>query len=73
MNHWFDTPFEHPWLPAVADYLQRLSECADPLCMGATGWRRQCPAGPRCRCTRSPAAVALARGLCEVQAYGHIH
>ena len=66
VNRWFDTPFEHPWLPAVADYFQRLSELAGSLLqgIGATGWRRgalmQCPAGPRHRWKRSRAAVVLA-------------
>lgn len=29
VNRWFNTPLEHPWLPAVADYFQRVSECAE--------------------------------------------
>jgi hypothetical protein len=66
MKRWFDTPFEHPWLPIVADYFQRLSEFAGSLLqgMGATGWRRgalmQCPAGLWHRWTRPRAAVVSA-------------
>lgn len=26
VNRWFETPFEHPHLPAVRDYYERLSE-----------------------------------------------
>ncbi|NJZ81728.1 glutathione S-transferase [Ralstonia solanacearum] len=28
VNRWFSTPFEHPHLPAVSDYFDRLADCA---------------------------------------------
>jgi len=27
VNRWFGTPFDHPALPAVSDYFERLAEC----------------------------------------------
>jgi glutathione S-transferase len=27
VNRWFSTPFEHPHLPAVSEYFERLAEC----------------------------------------------
>jgi glutathione S-transferase len=37
VNRWFETPFEHPHLPAVRDYYQRLSERAGFLAHGRNG------------------------------------
>lgn len=37
VNRWFGTPFEHPALPAVADYYQRLSEREGFVLYGGNG------------------------------------
>lgn len=37
VNRWFETPFDHPHLPAVSDYYERLSERAGFRLFGRNG------------------------------------